>query len=400
MRRARLFAAVGSLCALAALALVAARRRPTPAHAGDPSALSEPPRARLAVVHGAVDGDFAEVSVFDLAPGPSSASGVSPRALGRVEHVHGSARRGALLGGAFGDEVALVVVDEPGDRHSGFRAALFRVDHGKATRLCGGVAALATPIVTRSGRVLIERGEDGPEPSAVDAKRLILRSDALRIDEVDPWTGSITPRWSGAGYTAHLGAAFGLDPSGAGVEELAVYLATPGAAKLLALDPATGRARTLIESMPPFARDFSWDAAHARLVFANLPAVGAATAQVIALHPAGRPTVLLAAPHDHPLPRALPSGELAIAGDDGALAILGPGGRARRVAPLGPGVDRVTGASPDARWIAVRHTPEPATRGEPPRTVAIDAATGRVIELALPRTEETEAIGFAAGEGR
>lgn len=398
MRRARLLAALGSLCALAALALGAARRRPTPAHAGDPPPASAAPAARLAVVSGDVDGDFADVAILDLAPGATSAK---PRALGRVEHVHASARRGAILGGAFGEEAALVVVDEPGDRRSGFRAALFRVEHGKATRLCGGVARRATPIVTRSGRVLIERGEDGPEPEAEASRRLELRSDALRVDEIDPWTGSITPRWSGRGYTAHLAATIGLDASGGGVEELAVYFVTAAGAKLLALDPATGRARTLAEALLPFARDFSWDAPHARLVFADLPARGAVHAHVLTLDPLdGAQRVLLASPHDHPAPRALADGALAYAGDDGGLAIAPSGGRARALAPLGAGVDQAVAASPDGRWIAVRHTPEPAKIGEPPRTVALDAATGRVVAIDLPASQEVEALGFLAGEGR
>jgi hypothetical protein len=404
MRRARTLAAIGSVCLLAGLGLVIAKRRPSSAHASDPPPPSAPPAARLGVIHGDVDGDAAEVSIAEL-----SGAGVRLRSLGRLDHVHASARRGALLGrgadgrpAVRGEEAALVVVDEPGDRRSGFRAALYRVDHGAATRLCGEVSRRSTPIVTKSGRVLIERGADGPDPTADEGQRLQLRLDELRIDEVDPWTGAITPRWSGRGYVAYLATTFGLDATGAGVEEIAVYFTSPTVSQLFALDPATGRARVLAPAIAPFARDFSWDATHARIVFADLAAKDASGSLVLALDPATRTlSTILASSHDHPSPFALPSGDLAVAShDDLGLDVILSGGRTRHVGPLGDGVDHVAAASPDARWVALRHTPKVAVRGEPPRTVAFDVVSQRWLDLGLPASAEVDAIGFLAGDGR
>jgi hypothetical protein len=395
MRRARLLAGIGSLAALAALALVVGKRRPTAAHASDPPPTT-PPSVRLALVHGPVDGDFAEVSIADV-----SAAGATLRSLGRVDHVHASARRGAILGGAPGEEAALVVVDEPGDRHSSFRAALHRVDHGKATRLCGEVSRLSTPVVTKSGRVLVERGADGPDPSDDDAKLLRLRVDELRVDEVDPWSGAISPRWNGRGYVAYLATTFGLSCEGAGLEEIAVYFTSPSESKLFALDPATGRSRTLAPAIPPFARDFSWDAAHARLVFADLASRDSRRTLVFALDPSTSAlTTVYASRHDHPSPFALAGGDLAVSGDDDrGLDLLLASGRTVHVAPLGDGADRVTAKSPDGRWVAVRHTPKEAVRSEPPRTIALDVATQRWVELGVPKTDEVEVLGFLAAEG-
>lgn len=400
MRRARTLAAIGSVCLLAGLGLAVAKRPPSSAHASDPPPPSAAPPVRLGVIHGDVDGDAAEVSIADL-----SGAGVRLRSLGRVDHVHASARRGALLGGASvarGEEAALVVVDEPGDRRSGFRAALYRVDHGTATRLCGEVSRRSTPIVTKSGRVLIERGADGPDPTADEGQRLQLRLDELRIDEIDPWTGAITPRWSGRGYVAYLATAFGLNPSGGGVEEVAVYFTSPTASQLFALDPATGRTRPLAPAIVPFARDFSWDATHARIVFADLAAKDATGSLVLALDPASaRLSTILASTHDHPSPFALPSGDLAVTGNDElGLDVVLAGGRTRHVGPLGDGVDHVIAASPDARWVALRHTPKVGARGEPPRTVAFDVVSQRWLDLGLPVSVEVEAIGFLEGAGR
>jgi hypothetical protein len=400
MRRARVFAAIGSVCLLAAVGLAIAKRRPSAAYASDPPPPSAAPPARLALIHGDVDGDAAEVSIAEL-----SAAGVRLRSLGRVDHVHASARRGALLGGASvarGDEAALVVVDEPGDRRSGFRAALYRVDHGTATRLCGEVSRRSTPIVTRSGRVLIERGADGPDPTADEGQRLQLRLDDLRIDEIDPWTGTVTPRWSGRGYVASLATAFGLDATGAGVEEIAVYFTSPSVSQIFALDPASGRTRPLARAVVPFARDFSWDATHARLIFADLSAKDATGSLVLALDPAtAQLSTVLASSHDHPSPFALPSGDLAVTGSDElGLDVVLAGGRTRHVGPLGDGVDHVVAASPDARWVALRHTPKVGVRGEPPRTVALDVLSLRWLDLGLPASAEVEAIGFLAGDGR
>jgi hypothetical protein len=97
------------------------------------------------------------------------------------------------------------------------------------------------------------------------------------------------------------------------------------------------------------------------------------------------------------MPFALPTGDVAISSDgDRGLAVLKVG-QHRLVAPLGDGSDAATHASPDGRWIAVRHTPRTQTNDDPPLVVAWDHASGKTVAFDVPRSHFIEPFGFTGG---
>ena len=142
----------------------------------------------------------------------------------------------------------VVVARAPGD----FGAALLRVEPGKPTvQLCDRVYRSTTPLVTRDGRVFVERGRAGPQADEE------LRIDELTLEESTP--AGMRVAWRGRGYTAHL--------AGFREHELIVYHAAPTASTLLAVDLETGRARTLLKGLR-HPRDFRVDGD--QLVFTQL----------------------------------------------------------------------------------------------------------------------------------
>ncbi|MBI2394789.1 MAG: hypothetical protein HYV09_34790 [Deltaproteobacteria bacterium] len=382
------------LSLLAALSFVAAAgalwigrgAQPDHARASDPAAVPAAKVARLVLAHGEVDGFATEIAVATIDPAANSAA-VKP--LASVAHTRGSAIRGA----AFGD-AAFVVAQLDGPRGTSYDGVLFRVEGGKVTRLVSEVARASTPFVTRQGRVLVARGADGPEPTPAEAQKLKLRDDELTIDDVDPITGATRTLWRGKGYQAFLGAR--IESAGVG-EEIVVYHSTAKGAALFALDPASGAARALLPGVAPFARDFSFDRVHGALLFADLGPDGR-TFQVLSLDLASLALrAVYASPNEHLMPFALPSGDVALSSDgDKGLAVIvqAGGGQFRLVSPLGDGSDAATHASPDGRWIALRHTPKALAVDEPPKVVAFDLAAGKIVPLGLPPDHFVEPLGF------
>lgn len=387
MKRAlRLTLLAGASFVAAAGALWIGRgAQPERAHASDPAAVPAAPLARLVLAHGEIDGFATEVAVATV---DATANVAAVRPLASVSHTRGSAIRGA----AFGD-VAFVVAQVDGPRGTTYDGALFRVESGKVTRLVTDVARASTPFVTRTGRVIVARGADGPEPGPAEANKLQLREDELTIDDVDPITGATRTLWRGKGYQAFLGARI---EHGAG-DELVVYHSTVKGAALFALDPASGGARVLAAGVAPFARDFSFDRVHGALLFADLGADGR-TYQVLSLDLASHALrTVYASPNEHLMPFALPSGDVALSsdGDKGLAVIVQAGsGQFRLVSPLGDGSDAVTHASPDGRWIALRHTPKAPVVDEPPKVVAFDLAAGKIVPLGLPPDHFVEPFAF------
>jgi hypothetical protein len=370
-------------------ALVSSRTSTDRAHAAPATPIVAAAPARLGVLYGPVDGETTTVGFATI----DATGNGKLDAVGWLTHPPGSARRGAVM---LDREVAFVVVAEPGDRRSSYANALYRVEKGTSTRLCGGIAKAATPIVTSTGRVIVARGADGPEPTDVESKQLLLRVDTLTIDDVDPASGNITTLWTGSGYQAFLGARV---VSG-GREEIVVSLAGRTGTSLVALDPATKSVRVLAPSVPPWARDFSFDPTHGALVFADLVKPYDPTWNVLSLDLASlaiRP--LYTTKNEHPMPFALPSGEIAISSDDdhGLALVVSDKGQRNLLAPLGDGSDGATHASADGRWVAVRHTPVAQTNDDPPKVVAFDPVTSTLVPLALSARDEITPIGFVGG---
>ncbi len=378
--------------ALVTVGLLTRSRSPS-AQAGPSAPPSPPTSVRLGVLHGAVDGSETTFSVADVTPGKSTASLTK---LGAVVHPPGSARRGIVARDGL---TAYVVLAEDGDRHSSYANALHRIDAKGVAKLCSGVAKAQAPIVTKSGMVIVARGQDGPEPTDTESQQLLLRDDVLTIDAVDPGTGTLHTLFRTHGYQAFLATL-----TEAGREEVVVYLSTRTGASVIAIDPVAGTSRDLSPAIAPFARDFSWDAVHQRLVFVDLTAPKAQTWQVVALDPStSSMRALFTTTNDHAMPFALPTGEVALSseGDHGLATIAPSSGKYALIAPFGDGSDAVTHVSGDGRWIAVRHTPKVQAGDEPPRTFAYDPVSGIQVAIvpAASTHDEVTAIGFLAGAG-
>lgn len=354
------------------------------------TAASAQPRAPSVVtLEGAPDGGRTEV-ILRAPDDPSS----QPVTLGAVSHADGSARRAAVLEGPSWQRpvVLLAVAERPSRRGETYTSALYRVDGtGAPTRLCGGLTDASRPLVTARGAVVVQRGVDGVEPIPT-GRRFVERTDALRLDVVDVRTGQLRAAWSGEGQVAFLAAALRGD-------EVLVYQVTSRGAPLFALDVATGATRTLLADTP-MSRDFSYDAARDEVVFARPTARGSATWDVLSIPAHGpspaTPRLRWRTADDHPMPRALRDGAVAVSlpGDHG-LGLLAPGVTVpTTVAPLGDGSDAALAESADGQWLALRHTT--AQR----EVFALrHRATGRVVEVPPVRAAWVDVVGFAPTRG-
>ncbi len=363
-------------------ALFAAAPRSTVSVARANAVEKAPPGpATLVVAHGGLDATSTEVGLVTVGLGSGTPT-LAP--LGSVDHVRGSAVRGAVLGGAV-----LVAVEEPAPKGTSYAGALHRLDATGARRLCGGLARATAPLVV-DGRVLVSRGIDGPEPTPGPAtEALTLRTDTLTLDEVDPATGATRTVWSGAGYQAFLAGALG--------REAFVYLSQASGASLFALDVSTGAVRNL-GAVAPFARDFSVDSVRKGLVFANLGAADRWQVQSLDLGSGAR-TVLLETQGDHPMPFALPGGDVVLSsdGDHGLLRLARTAVvRQNLLSPAGDGSDAATHA--EGRWLAVRHTPTARFRGKrAPALIVVDVDTGQFVPVDVPLGHLVESLGFLRG---
>jgi hypothetical protein len=160
--------------------------------------------------------------------------------LGTVRHARGAVVRGDVLGAG-----AVVVADEDGGDYG---AALWRVDARSARVLARGVYHASRPLVSRDGRVYVERGTPGPWPTPDEAHAGHLRTDALTLDAIDPETGAARTLYGWSGYTLHL--------AGETEREIVVYRVSFEGADLTTVDRASGSAR-VVTTLAPYARDFS-----------------------------------------------------------------------------------------------------------------------------------------------
>ena len=314
--------------------------------------------------------------------------------LGSFPHLPSSARHAALLRGpAASQPVVLAVAAEREDPRGGsYHSALFRIDPatGTTTRLCGELVDGSRPLITARGTVLVQRGSDGDDPAPDPTRRrLVERTDALRLDAVDPLTGALRPVWSGRGQLAYLATALRDD-------EVLVYLLQDSRSSLLRLDARSGDAAVLHPDLP-LARDFSYDAARDEVVFAR--ALSPAVYEISSLRahdPSAAHTARWRASSDHLMPRVLRDGAigLSLPGDHG-LAWLSRGASVQSpvavFAPRGDGSDALLAESDDGRWIALRHTTD---RDE---SVVIAPRRGGSAQGIASPDEVIEFVGFAGG---
>ena len=209
--------------------------------------LADEPRVALLVTHA----NGPETGIVLATPGRPL-----PPPVALVRHLPDAAVRGVLLPGT--NAAAVVADDAPGGDRS-WGSTLFLAGWGLSPKpLCDHVAFAARPLVTPDGRLVIARGEPGAGRPGE------LRVDTLAVDEVDPVTGSVRPLFLATGYAAFPAALRG--------REVVVYLVEPEGASLVAVDRRDGRVRTVLSSIPPFARDFSLSP-DGRLVYSNRDAV-------------------------------------------------------------------------------------------------------------------------------
>ncbi len=335
------------------------------------------------------------------------------RTLGVVTHAEGAARRALVLpGDPDRPNVLVVATVQRTVRASAYNAALFRVDGrgGEATRLCEGVADLSVPMRTASGTVLVQRGRDGDEPTPDPASPRVFRerSDALQLDAIDPATGRTRTVWQGSGQIAFLAAPVGGDA-------VAVYWVHDGGSTLLRLDAARGTTRVLVPNLP-VARDFSYDPHTDRVVFARAtPDPRVYEVAAVSAREGGVPQALWRGPSEALMPRALADGRVVLSLPGlGGLAVLAPEGATGGTQPVtgAPGVTaapRVLGPTRiaplgDGSDAALEESPDGRwlalrhTTRDAERWVLLPRRGGPPVPLA-PRTEWMEWAGFVRPEG-
>jgi hypothetical protein len=264
-----------------------------------------------------------------------------------------------------------------------FASALHRLTpHTPDRVLCDRVVVASSPLVTADGRVFVARGVAG---NGV-IPRGELRLDALSIDEIDPETGDARVVFSESGYLTYLAAARG--------DELIVYAVGPDGGRLLAVHRDTGATRDVIAKMPPFARDFSLDAAADALVYTERDEDAGTWVIERASLATGARTRLTTGPSMSLAPHVWPTGGVALSprGLDG-LALLASDGTITQRAPLGPGVDLVKATSPR---LAVALHQRPHATAVP---FLIDTTTLGARPLAAPRNARLAIAGFVTSVG-
>lgn len=271
-------------------------------------------------------------------------------------------------------------------RDRSFNASLFRIQPGaEPVALCDGVVHASRPLVTAAGRVFVSRGVAGPEPQP-DNDPAQLRVDALTIDEVDLATGAIRTVHRHAGHLAFL--------AGEWKGELVLYRVSPASADIVLVDPDSGAARVIAPSIPPFARDFSIDAAAGALVFQERHETDPGTWVIDRLDLAYGKRTRLEASASHGLaPYAWPGGGLAYT-PERATGLSVIGARATVRSPLGPGIDAIQAVSQDAAWVAALHTNPSAF----PVPFAIRVESGEVATIPAPPGARIAVAGFTSAK--
>jgi hypothetical protein len=301
-----------------------------------------------------------------------------PAPVATFGHLPDATVRAALIPGTT---TALVTADTTPTRDASFNASLFRLaPHTPPETLVDRVVHASRPLVTPAGRVFVARGVAGPE---LDGK---LRVDALTIDEIDISTGAARTVHAVQGHLTFL--------AGLAGHELVVYRVLPGHADIVAIDPDTGAVRPVLSTLPPFARDFSIDAAGARLVFQNRHEADSRTWVIDEVTLAnGKTRRLYQSASMTMAPALLPGGGVLFNPDGAGLHALDTEAPLR--GPLGPGVDVHAGLSADGAHLLALHT----VAGALPVPFVIETKSGAASVLPAPSGARIAIAGILPGEG-
>ncbi len=336
-------------------------------------ALAAPPASspELALLATSPQGETTEL-YFQRAGAPRLSSPVA-----RFSHPPGATVHGSVVPHS---RVVLAIAQLLPAREPSWASGLLRLEPGKPPVLLADRVYHSTrPLITSTGRVFVQRGRAGAEPTLEQAGEGRLRIDALTIDEVHPRTGESRTVHSFLGYITFL--------AGAWEGELILYRVSFQRADLVAVHADTGAVRPLGE-VAPFGRDFSVDAARGILVFSNYQrAIG--QWEVLRLNLRSLHTESLArGPSMALAPRAWPDGKISFnPGGAEGLTVLGEPSLVN--APLGRGVDFLQAFTADGAWAVGLHT----VQGELPVPFALRTDTGRPTPVAAPAGRRIDLAG-------
>ncbi|MBL8955785.1 MAG: hypothetical protein JNK82_33740 [Myxococcaceae bacterium] len=269
-------------------------------------------------------------------------------------HVAGSTVHASLLPGT---RTVLAIAQTVSSRDTSWAASLLRLEPGKpAVQLASRVAISTRPLVTRDGRVFVQRSTNG---------------QSITIDEVNPKTGALRAIHTFEGHLAFI--------AGAYEGEVLVYRVGRDGADLVAVHRDALGVRVLTK-LTPMARDFV--VSGASLIFTTADADGWLVAQVDLK--SGAMSTIARSSHVAALP-TLVDGRLALCpgpGEglrslDGKLALL----------PRGPGFERVVATAQGLAFVLHE------LASDFPRAYATELKTGKVLELAAPPSTRLDVAG-------
>src|SRR6185295_3223782 len=203
---------------------------------------TKPGGSRTDLIFQAVDGTTSSAPVASFAHlADTSVLGAVVPHTRNVLVIAGTERR---KDPAFGSSLLLVAEKED------TKTVIDRVYHG--TR----------PLMLDDGRAFVQRGVEGPEPSEADVEAGRIRVDHLTIEEIklDGSASRVVSEYDG--YIAFL--------AGSLRDEIFVYRVGEDGADIIGVDADTGKERTIVRPLTPYARAFSVDAQEESLLFTNI----------------------------------------------------------------------------------------------------------------------------------
>lgn len=313
-------------------------------------------------------------SLFIVRAGQSD----DPVPVATFPHLADATVRAAVLPGV---ETVLATADTAPTRDASFNASLIRlVPHTPPQVLINQVVHASRPLITRAGRVFVSRGVAGIE---VEGQ---MRLDDLTIDEINVSTGQP--------HTIHAQNAFLLFLCGEAGREIVLYRVLSDHADIIAVNPDTSEVRTIAKNIPPFARDFSIDAAGQKVVFQNRDALDSHSWVIDQIEiESGQQTRLFSSPNMAMAPVLLPKGSVLYNPEARGLSVLQAPLHVE--SPLGAGVDLVLTASADERFLGALHT-RPSAFSTP---FLVDTQDSRAFVLPAPAESRITLAGFFPEEG-
>jgi hypothetical protein len=301
----------------------------------------------------------------------------------------------------------LVIAGTETRRDPAFGASLLMMGEQEETKLVVDRVYQGTrPLILDDGRAIVQRGTEGSEPTEEDLAAGRMRVDRLTIEQIglSGNDSKVLSRFDG--YIAFI--------AGALRNEIFVYRVGPDGADIIGIDADSGRERTIVRPLPPFARDFSIDAQNQALLFTNAdpdhPGQWEVQRLSVAPPPPGTPIVpptsralvggrlerIAGASHPAIAPTAWVNRGIALNRTLTGLQVLAPQGAAPKV-PFTAGTDVVRSffLSRNDTWALAVHYSEDRL----PEPVVIQTSTMNVQKLAVPAGSVVDLAGVLEPAG-